>query len=88
MLFARYYHGQALPRLHELADLASTRYGHAFLCSTDIPYENTWDRSGEIHREQMQEWTVQELHRRGIRYTELRGSAEQRLDTALRMLPV
>lgn len=81
LLFARYYHGKALPRLHELADLASTRYTQYFLCSTDIPYDSTWDRSGDVNRQQMQEWTVEDLDRRGIRYTELRGTVEDRART-------
>jgi HTH-type transcriptional repressor of NAD biosynthesis genes len=78
LLFARYYHDHALPKLIELADLACRRYSRYFICSEDIPYDNTWDRSGEVHRRTMQAWTVDELNRRGVRFVELKGSVSER----------
>jgi NadR type nicotinamide-nucleotide adenylyltransferase len=78
LLFARYYHGYGLPRLVELADAATSRYSTTFLCCDDIPYEDTWDRSGEANRREFQEWTIEELRQRGIAYTELTGSVEER----------
>jgi NadR type nicotinamide-nucleotide adenylyltransferase len=79
LLFARYYHGRALPRLEKLADAATDRYSTTFLCADDIPYEDTWDRSGEVNRREFQEQTRDELQRRGIAFTELTGSIEQRV---------
>ncbi len=49
-LFARYYHGMVLPRLAELAQACRSRYDLVLLCDTDIPYEDTWDRSREVNR--------------------------------------
>jgi len=45
--FARYYHGTVSPRL---AELAAQRYDLVFVCDIDIPYDDTWDRSGEVNR--------------------------------------
>jgi HTH-type transcriptional regulator, transcriptional repressor of NAD biosynthesis genes len=78
LLFARHYHGYGLPRLVALADAATSRYGTTFLCGDDIPYEDTWDRSGEANRREFQDWTVDELRRRGIAFTELTGPVEDR----------
>ncbi len=79
LLFARHYHGHALPRLEQLADAASERYSTTFLCGDDIPYEDTWDRSGEANRREFQEQTRDELQRRGIAFTEVKGSIEERV---------
>src|SRR5258706_6692121 len=46
-MFSKYYHGTAAPRLAELAQQAATRYDVIFVCDTDIPYDDTWDRSGD-----------------------------------------
>jgi HTH-type transcriptional regulator, transcriptional repressor of NAD biosynthesis genes len=86
LLFARYYHGSALQELNDLADLASRRYSRYFLCAADIPYDNTWDRSGEINRQQMQQWTVDELTCRGVPFTVLKGSVEERAATVEAMI--
>jgi NadR type nicotinamide-nucleotide adenylyltransferase len=78
LLFARHYHGYGLPRLVALADAATSRYSTTFLCGDDIPYEDTWDRSGEANRREFQEWTLEELRQRGIAHTEVTGSVEER----------
>ncbi|NHN29423.1 AAA family ATPase [Paenibacillus agricola] len=78
-LFAHYYHGAALPRLTELAHLAATRYDLVFLCETDIPYDNTWDRSGEVHREVFQKQMKADLLQRKIPFIPLSGSLGQRV---------
>lgn len=80
-IFARYYHGFALPRLAELARNSESRYDHVFLCKTDIPYDDTWCRSGEANREDMQRWTVEELEKRNIAYTALPPGLDDRLKT-------
>lgn len=79
LLFAYYYHGSALPRLEQLADAAATRYARVFVCGDDIPYEDTWDRSGDTNRREMQQRTLDELSRRRIPFIELRGSIDERV---------
>ena len=49
--FSLDYHGTAHPQLTALAAETLHRYDIFFLCQTDIPYDATWDRSGQTHRE-------------------------------------
>lgn len=77
--FARYYHGRVHPRLLELADEAVARYDLFFLCDVDVPYEDTWDRSGEVNREVFQRQVVADLHRRKVPFFVLRGGIDERV---------
>jgi HTH-type transcriptional regulator, transcriptional repressor of NAD biosynthesis genes len=79
LMFSRYYHQTAAPRLIELANLARSRYDLVFVCDTDIPYDDTWDRSGEANRRVFQKQILSELHARKIPYITLRGSRETRI---------
>ena len=79
LLFAHHYHGSAAARLETLAAAAVTRYDVTFLCDDDIPYDDTWDRSGEVIRSTMQRSTIEELERRAVEYTLLVGSLERRM---------
>ncbi len=78
LTFARYYHGTLLPRLAELADRVALRYDIAFLCDIDIPYDDTWDRSGEVNRRAFQRQVKGDLNQRRIPFVVLRGSLEER----------
>jgi NadR type nicotinamide-nucleotide adenylyltransferase len=49
-MFSLYYHGRAHPRLVELAGETLQRYDLFFLCGDEIPYNDTWDRSGSFGR--------------------------------------
>lgn len=85
-LFSYYYHGQALPRLRELADETKERYDLVILCGDDIPYDDTEDRSGEANRSEFQKATIAELKKRDIKYYEVRGTVQQRIDEVLKIL--
>lgn len=78
-MFALDYHGSAHPRLEQLADETKLRYDLFFLCEDDIPYDDTWDRSGEVHRRIFHAQTKADLIRRKIPFITLRGSLEQRI---------
>lgn len=80
-MFSLYYYNEALPKLKELAKIAEKRYHMVFLCSDDIPYDDTWDRSGEVQRYYFQRQIINDLKQRGIPYTILQGSLQQRMDT-------
>jgi HTH-type transcriptional repressor of NAD biosynthesis genes len=86
LLFARHYHARALPPLVELADRTAQRYRHTFVCADDIPYQQTWDRSGAANRATMQCWTLEELQRRGIPFIVVKGSVEQRVQQVLKAI--
>jgi HTH-type transcriptional repressor of NAD biosynthesis genes len=77
--FALDYHKSALPELCALADKSKARYQHVFLCADDIPFEDTWERSGAVKHREFQVFITKELNKRDIQYTLLTGSVEQRL---------
>ncbi|WPL18661.1 Trifunctional NAD biosynthesis/regulator protein NadR [Thiorhodovibrio winogradskyi] len=85
-IFAQHYHGSALPRLDQLVAECAQRYALVFLCEDDIPYADTWDRSGPGNRRQMQAQIKADLARRKRSYQSLRGSLEQRMDQVDRVL--
>jgi NadR type nicotinamide-nucleotide adenylyltransferase len=78
-MFSQYYHQTSLPRLVDLANQASTRYDLVFLCDTDIPYDDTWDRSGDMNRKTFQKQIVSDLLTRKIPFFLLSGNLEQRV---------
>lgn len=85
-MFSLHYHGNAHPRLAELAAETRNRYDLFFLCEDDIPYDNTWDRSGEVRRAVFQKQTRADLLCRRIPFLSLKGSLEQRLQTVSAIL--
>lgn len=85
-LFSRYYHQTAAPQLIELANQAILRYDLVFVCDTDIPYDDTWDRSGEANRHVFQKQMINELIIRKIPFFILRGRLEERIDTVNKIL--
>lgn len=78
-MFSQYYHGGAHPKLAELADRARTRYDLCFLCEDDIPYDDTDDRSGELHRAVFQRQIRADLLGRRIPFVSLRGDLKTRV---------
>lgn len=84
--FAQDYYGSALPELSVLADESKERFDHVFLCGDEIPYEDTWERSGDVKRHEFQAFITNELNRRDIKNTYLKGSVEARLQTVIETL--
>ena len=78
-MFSQSYHRTALSRLTELAKAASLRYDLVFLCDTDIPYHDTWDRSGNVNRMTFQKQIVADLLARRIPFFLLSGNLEERI---------
>ncbi|QDU59063.1 AAA family ATPase [Aeoliella mucimassa] len=85
-VFAGYYHGQPHPALRTLANHTPQRYDLALVCDTDIPYDDTDDRSGEANRAIMQRRVLGELHRLRRPYVLLRGSLADRIEQVQRTL--
>lgn len=77
--FALAYHGSVPPRLAELAARARDRYDLVFVCDTDVPYEDTEDRSGDVARIAFQRRVIADLNERRISFLLLRGSVEERV---------
>jgi HTH-type transcriptional repressor of NAD biosynthesis genes len=85
-MFAQSYHGFALPRLRQLATEAASRYDLVFVCDTDIPYDDTWDRSGDVSRGIFQKQIIADLHMRRIPYITLHGDLAARIATVQEVL--
>ncbi len=79
LTFARYYHGRPEARLMELAAQARSRYDLVFVCDIDIPYDDTWDRSGEVNRAAFQRQVIGDLNERKIPFILLRGALNERV---------
>ncbi|MCL2147909.1 MAG: AAA family ATPase [Methanomassiliicoccaceae archaeon] len=73
------YHGSATESLTRLAEDNRSRYDLFFLCGDDIPYDDTWDRSGDQKRHEFQRRIVGDLDARGIPYITLTGDLETRM---------
>jgi NadR type nicotinamide-nucleotide adenylyltransferase len=80
-MFSQYYHQAALPRLVELADQSAARYDIVFLCDADIPYDDSWDRSGEVNRQVFQKQIKAVLMARKTPFFILQGDLETRVAT-------
>ena len=78
-LFSLYYHQSVAPRLEEMADRCAARYDIVLVCDTDIPYDATWDRSGDTNRRVFQKQILADLHTRKIPYFLISGSLEARI---------
>ncbi len=78
-VFAKDYHGRAGPVLTRLAIDAEKRYDLFFLCDTDIPYADTWDRSGDQKRKWFQNQIAGDLAERRVPFFRVRGTLEERI---------
>lgn len=76
--FSNYYHDRAHPQLIALANEARQRYDLFFVCAPDIPYDDTWDRSGDANRMEMHRRIVGDLSARKTPFHLLTGSVDQR----------
>jgi len=79
-IFSQYYHNTADPRLEELAELAEKRYDLIFVCGTDIPYSDTWDRSGDMNRTILQKRIIADLQKRKLPFFLLQGDLQKRIE--------
>ncbi|MEO3946608.1 AAA family ATPase [Gorillibacterium sp. CAU 1737] len=78
-MYALDYHGRAPELLTRLALENAQRYDLVFLCEDDIPYDDTWDRSGEQKRSVFHKQIIADLLARRIPYIPLKGSLEERI---------
>ena len=78
-MFALDYHGHAPELLTKLANENSRRYDLFFLCDDDIPYDDTWDRSGDQKRKVFHKQIIADLLDRRIPFIVLRGDLKTRM---------
>jgi HTH-type transcriptional regulator, transcriptional repressor of NAD biosynthesis genes len=85
-LFSLYYHQDASPKLVEMANALPARYDLVFLCDIDIPYDDTWDRSGDVNRKTFQKQIIGDLLARKLPYFLLSGDLETRVSRVKHIL--
>ncbi len=85
-MFSNHYHGSATWRLNIFAEEASQKYDFVFLCDIDIPYEDTWDRSGIDTRKKFHESLILELKRNKVPYILLSGDLKTRTDKVFELI--
>ncbi|MEN2399166.1 AAA family ATPase [Flavobacterium sp. MC2016-06] len=85
-LFSLDYHGEALSALENLAKRAEKRHDIIFVCDTDIPYDDTWDRSGDVKRKEFQEKIIEDLNTRNLKYYMLNGTIAERIEQVSKVL--
>jgi NadR type nicotinamide-nucleotide adenylyltransferase len=84
--FSLHYHAQVAPALMELAEQAVFRYDLIFVCETDLPYEDTWERSGEGARSIFQKQLLSDLILRKVPFFPLGGDLETRVQKVKKIL--
>ncbi len=85
-MFALDYHGTAPELLTRIALENAQRYDLFFLCDDDIPYDDTWDRSGDQKRHVFHKQIIADLKQRRIPYITLRGGLEERMSKVAEVL--
>ena len=78
-MFSLYYHNTVVPQLAELANRVALRYDLVFVCDVDIPYDDTWDRSGDVNRRIFQKQIINDLIIRKIPFFLVQGELETRV---------
>lgn len=78
-MFAKDYCGGAGPVLTQMAKEAEKQYDLFFLCDTDIPYADTWDRSGDQKRLWFQNQIVGDLTQRRVPFFRVSGTLDERI---------
>lgn len=79
-IFSQYYHNAAAHRLEKLAKLAEKRYDIIFVCGIDIPYNDTWDRSGDMNRTIFQKRIIADIQKRKLPFFLLQGDLHNRIE--------
>lgn len=80
LFFSYYYHQNALPQLHRLADECQDRYHYLFVCADDIPFAQDGWRDNAIWRGRMQGLVLHDLDVRGLEYTVVHGTLQERVE--------
>ena len=79
MFWCYAYEGDGLPELTVLATDAQTRYDHVFVCNDDIPFVQDGWRDDHVWRSRQQSLILYDLTVRGVPYTQVSGSLEERV---------
>jgi HTH-type transcriptional regulator, transcriptional repressor of NAD biosynthesis genes len=86
MFWCYAYEGAGLPELTVLARAAESRYDQVFVCNDDIPFVQDGWRDDHIWRARQQSLILYDLTVRGVPYTIVSGSLEERLAQVAKVL--
>jgi NadR type nicotinamide-nucleotide adenylyltransferase len=84
--FSQYYHSMIPSRLWDLTRNTRQRYDIHIVCGTDIPYDDTEDRSGEANRQRLQKHTISLLNHFNIPYYTVTGTVQERINKVKKIL--
>jgi len=76
----------APPELLRYAEECKGRYAYHFVCADDIPFEQDGVRENEAWRTRIQKLVLEDLAARGIDYTIVSGTVEERAAQVRRVL--
>lgn len=79
LAYAYYYFGKASQALIDTFTKFLYRYSLYILCAPDIPFEDTWDRSGPGSRETLQQICLDLLHEYKLKYYKIGGTLSERV---------
>lgn len=84
--YAFFFFGECPPEVQAYADRCRQRYAHTVVCAPDIPFEaDGWRADAEVQR--YQDGAIRnDLTIRGIPYTVVGGTVEERVATVLDVL--
>lgn len=86
MFWCYAYEGNGLPELTKLARAAESRYDQVFVCNDDIPFVQDGWRDDHIWRSRQQSLILYDLTVRGVPYTLVSGSLEERVSQVEKVL--
>jgi NadR type nicotinamide-nucleotide adenylyltransferase len=78
--YALYYFNNASDLLTDILIKSLYKYKHLFLCNDDIPFDDTWDRSGPRSRTVLQKINKTVLEQYGLKYVLLSGTLDERIE--------
>lgn len=86
LAYAKYYFGFASPVLEETASTYHEYDRMLVLCDTDIPFDDSADRSGPGSRDRLQQIIRDEFSARNLSYITVSGSVENRVKSIMEAL--
>lgn len=86
LAYAHYYFRSASRALIDTFTSSLYRYGLYILCATDIPFEDTWDRSGPGSRERLQQITLDLLNKFNLKYRQVGGNPTERIASVKKII--
>jgi NadR type nicotinamide-nucleotide adenylyltransferase len=84
--YSLYYFNNTSELLTDIFKNSLYKYKNVFLCDDDIPFDDSWDRSGPKSRNSIQKINKKILNQYDLKYTLLSGSIEKRLETVEKYL--